>query len=311
MALEASTGKLLWYYQMIHHDIWDWDNVAAPQLATVNHNGKKVDIVAEAGKTGFLYVFDRVTGTPLWPIEEKPVPQTDFPGEHTSPTQPIPTVVLPFSEQTFTADDVNPYILSDEERAKLKARIAAAKNGPIFTPPGWGDTIQMPATAAEPTGAPPAPIRLREVYVAAYNAPAILHMTDEAPGAPKVLATTSGAGTSGLELYSANCAVCHGASRAGDVGPSLIDINNRRTVESIKAVIQGGQGRCHPSLISATTKSTPSRSTFTARISIPCRWASISRGKRAGTPILLPRLLLLSDRGRPRGASCSWRQAWI
>ena len=247
VALEASTGKLLWYYQMIHHDIWDWDNVAAPQLATVNHNGKKVDIVAQAGKTGFLYVFDRVTGTPLWPIEEKPVPQTDFPGEHTSPTQPIPTVVPPFSEQTFTADDVNPYILSDEERAKLKARIAAAKNGPIFTPPGWGDTIQMPGNRGGANWGTTSSNPVKGyVYVAAYNAPAILHMTDEAPGAPKVLATTSGAGTSGLELYSANCAVCHGASRAGDVGPSLIDINNRRTVESIKAVIQGGQGQMPP-----------------------------------------------------------------
>jgi quinoprotein glucose dehydrogenase len=244
VALNASTGKLLWYYQTIHHDIWDWDNVAAPQLATVKHNGKMVDIVAQAGKTGFLYVFDRITGKPLWPIEEKPVPQTDFPGEYTSPTQPIPTVVPPFARQTFTADDVNPYILTDEERAQLKAKVAAAKNGPIFTPPGFGDTVQMPgnrgganwgSTSANPTKG--------YIYVAAYDAPALLHMTDEAPGAPKVLATTSGAGNSGLELYSQNCALCHGATRAGEVGPSLINISNRRTVESIKSLIENGQGQ--------------------------------------------------------------------
>lgn len=244
VALDANSGKLLWYYQMIHHDIWDWDNVAAPQLASVKHDGKMVDIVAQAGKTGYLYVFDRVTGKPLWPIEERVVPQTDFPGETTSPTQPFPTVVPPFARQTFTADDVDPYILTDEERAALKAKIAKAKNGSIFTPPGFGDTVQMPgnrgganwgSTSANPTKG--------YVYVSAYDAPALLHMTDEAPGAPKVLATTSGAGTTGLELYSQNCAMCHGATRAGELGPSLIDIAGKRTVESIKAIIQNGQGQ--------------------------------------------------------------------
>lgn len=248
VALDANSGKLLWYFQMIHHDIWDWDNVAAPQLATVKHDGKMVDIVAQAGKTGFLYVFDRVTGKPLWPIEERPVPQTDFPGETTSPTQPIPTVVPPFARQTFTADDVNPYILTDKERADLKAKVAGAKNGPIFTPPGFGDTVQMPGNRGGAnwgtTSANPAK---GYVYVSAYDAPALLHMTDEAPGAPKVLATTSGAGTTGLELYSQNCSSCHGPTRAGELGPSLIDIASKRTIESIKSLILNGQGQM-PSL---------------------------------------------------------------
>ncbi len=244
VALDAKTGKLLWYYQMIHHDIWDWDNVAAPQLATVKHNGKLVDIVAQAGKTGFLYVFDRVTGKPLWPIEERPVPQSDFPEEVTSPTQPFPTVVPPFARQTFTADDVNPYILTDSERADLKAKINAAKNGPVFTPPGMGDTVQMPGNRGGANWASTSANPVKGyVYVAAYDAPALLHMTDEAPGAPKVLATSSGAGTTGLELYSQNCAMCHGATRAGELGPSLLDIAGRRTVESIKALIQSGQGQ--------------------------------------------------------------------
>jgi quinoprotein glucose dehydrogenase len=153
-------------------------------------------------------------------------------------------VVPPFSRQTFTADDVNPYILTDEERADLKKEVAAAKNGPLFTPPGWGDTIQMPGnrgganwgtTSADPTRG--------YVYVSSYDSPAILHMTEEAPGAPKVIATTSGAGTSGLELYSQNCAACHGAARTGEIGPSLIDISNRRTLDSIKSIIQNGQGQ--------------------------------------------------------------------
>ncbi|MEO6802778.1 MAG: PQQ-binding-like beta-propeller repeat protein [Granulicella sp.] len=244
IALDAKTGKLLWYYQMIHHDIWDWDNVAAPQLATVKHNGKSLEIVAQAGKTGFLYVFDRITGKPLWPIEERPVPQTDFPGEWTAATQPFPTVVPPFARQTFTADDVDPYILSPDERDALKKQVAAAKNGPLFTPPGWGDTIQMPGNRGGANwGSTSANPSKGYVYVAAYNSPAILHMTDEAPGAPKVVASTSGSGTSGLELYSQNCAVCHGASRTGELGPSLIDISDRRTLDSIKSLIQNGQGQ--------------------------------------------------------------------
>ena len=244
VALDARTGKLLWYYQMIHHDIWDWDNVAAPQLATVKHDGKAVDVVAQAGKTGFLYVFDRVTGKPLWPIEEHPVPQTDLPGERTSPTQPIPTVIPPFARQKFTAEDVDPYILTTQERAELKQQVADAKNGPIFTPPGLGDTIQMPGNRGGANwGSTSANPSKGYVYVSAYDAPAILHMTLEAPGAPTIIATTSGAGTSGLELYSANCAACHGATRAGDVGPSLVGVSDRRSLDSIRGIITNGQGQ--------------------------------------------------------------------
>ena len=96
LALDARTGKRLWHFQTVHHDLWDTDPAAAPQLATVRHEGKTVDAVALASKNGFLYVFDRVSGKPLWPIEERPVPKSDVPGEFTSPTQPFPTVVPPF-----------------------------------------------------------------------------------------------------------------------------------------------------------------------------------------------------------------------
>jgi quinoprotein glucose dehydrogenase len=88
LALNARTGKRLWHYQVIHHDLWDYDLTAAPQLVTVKHNGKLVDAVSQSSKQGFLYVFDRVTGEPLWPIEEREVPASDMPGENISPTQP-------------------------------------------------------------------------------------------------------------------------------------------------------------------------------------------------------------------------------
>ena len=91
LALDVRTGKRLWHFQTVHHDLWDLDNVSAPQLVTVTHNGRKVDVVAHAGKTGFLYVFERVTGRPLWPIEERPVDKSEVPFEQSWPTQPFPT----------------------------------------------------------------------------------------------------------------------------------------------------------------------------------------------------------------------------
>ena len=112
LALDARTGKRLWHFQTVHHDLWDYDLVAAPQLITVRQGGKKIDAVAQSSKHGFLFVFDRVTGKPLWPIEERPVPKSDVPGEQTSPTQPFPTAPPPFSRQSVTPDDVNPYLLS-------------------------------------------------------------------------------------------------------------------------------------------------------------------------------------------------------
>jgi quinoprotein glucose dehydrogenase len=102
LALDARTGKRLWHFQIVHHDLWDYDLTGAPKLLTVKHDGKNVDIVAQPTKFGFLYVFDRVTGQPLWPIEERRVPQSDVPGEWSSPTQPFPTKPPPFARQSFT-----------------------------------------------------------------------------------------------------------------------------------------------------------------------------------------------------------------
>jgi quinoprotein glucose dehydrogenase len=144
LALDARTGKRLWHFQMVHHDIWDYDNATAPKLLTVRHDGKLVDAVAQAGKTGFLYVFDRVTGKPLWPIEERKVPATDMPGEKTWPTQPFPTAPPPFARQSFTEKDLSPYIDDPAERARLLDDIRNARNEGLFTPPGLRQTIEMP-----------------------------------------------------------------------------------------------------------------------------------------------------------------------
>src|SRR5206468_2362217 len=111
----------------VHHDLWDYDLTTAPKLLTVKHNGQMVDVVAQASKSGFLYVFNRATGEPLWPIEERPVPQTDVPGEESWPTQPFPTKPPPFARQRFTVDDVNPYV-DPAEKERLRQVVLNARS---------------------------------------------------------------------------------------------------------------------------------------------------------------------------------------
>jgi quinoprotein glucose dehydrogenase len=143
LALDARTGKRLWHFQMVHHDIWDYDDATAPKLLTVRHDGKLVDVVAEVSKQGFVWVFNRVTGEPLWPIEERPVPRSDMPGEQTWPTQPFPVKPPPFARQKFTEADLSPF-LSPEERARFRDEILSARNEGLFTPPGQRNTVEMP-----------------------------------------------------------------------------------------------------------------------------------------------------------------------
>ena len=178
IALDARTGKRLWHFQMVHHDIWDLDNNSAPQLTTIRRDGRSIDVVAVASKTGYLYVFDRVTGKPIWPIEERPVPQgTTVPGEALSPTQPFPSAPPPFSRQKFTADDLNPYLLTPEEREQFRQRILKARNDGPFTPIGFEEVIHMPgnqggsnwgSTAGNPTDG--------SVYVIGFNVPTIIRL---------------------------------------------------------------------------------------------------------------------------------------
>ena len=161
LALDARTGKRLWHFQMVHHDIWDYDDNTAPKLLTVRHQGESVDVVAQVSKQGFVWVFNRVTGEPLWPIEERTVPRSDMPGEETWPTQPFPTWPPPFARQKFTVDDLSPY-LSATDRARFRDEILSARNEGMFTPPGGNAApLRCPVIMAEPTGAAPRWTRLK------------------------------------------------------------------------------------------------------------------------------------------------------
>jgi glucose dehydrogenase len=238
LALDARTGKRLWHFQMVHHDLWDYDGSAAPQLTTIKHNGKDVDIVAMAGKTGFLYVFDRVTGTPVWPIEERPVPKSEMPGEQSWPTQPYPTNPPPFSKQTFTADDVTPHaIVTPEAREQFKQKLAKTRNQGLFTPIDFVDTLHIPGsnggalfgyTAAEPTTG--------MVYVIGQDNPGLLRLlkANETPSF----------GPPGFGVYQRECSVCHGPDRSGTQnGPTLLTIPGRLDAEAIRSTLANGKGR--------------------------------------------------------------------
>jgi glucose dehydrogenase len=143
LALDVRTGKRIWHYQLIHHDLWDYDLPVAPKLLTVKHNGKNIDIVAQATKFGFLFVFNRVTGEPLWPIEERPVPQSDVPGEWSSPTQPFPTKPPAYARQSFTEKDINPFA-TEAEQATIREMLANSRNEGLFTPPSLKGSISSP-----------------------------------------------------------------------------------------------------------------------------------------------------------------------
>ena len=137
VCVDARTGKRVWHFQIIHHGIWDWDNPAAPVLLDITVDGKKIKAVAQVTKQAFVYVFDRETGKPVWPIEERPVGQSDVPGEKTAPTQPFPTKPAPFDRQGVSASDLIDF--TPELKAEALRIASQYRMGPIFTPPSVFD----------------------------------------------------------------------------------------------------------------------------------------------------------------------------
>ncbi|HTR37611.1 MAG TPA: PQQ-binding-like beta-propeller repeat protein [Bryobacteraceae bacterium] len=148
VVLNVKTGKLVWYFQMVHHDLWDYDSASPPVLADITVDGKRIKAVIATNKTGFLYVFDRVTGKPVWPIVERPVPQSTTPGEETSPTQPFPTKPPAYDRQGFTEEDVIDF--TPELHKKALEIVSHYKLGPLFTPPSLM-TAEKKGTLAMPS----------------------------------------------------------------------------------------------------------------------------------------------------------------
>jgi quinoprotein glucose dehydrogenase len=248
LALDARTGKRLWHFQMVHHDLWDYDPTAAPQLITVKKDGKRIDAVAQATKQGFVFVFDRVTGKPVWPIEERKVPPSDVPGEAAWPTQPHSTLP-PSARQVVTSEDLTPFLISEAERAAWRERIGKARTG-LFNPPALTETAAVPgAVGGTNWGNTAANPKAGMLYLLNQDFPSFyklqLQMDRNVAGGrgrfapPDPAAIQRGAG-----VYKQACAVCHGDDRAGTpAAPSLLAAGSQISMSQLRRTILYGNGR--------------------------------------------------------------------
>jgi quinoprotein glucose dehydrogenase len=239
LALDAETGKRLWHFQDVHHDVWDRDLPTPPALVTVLHNGSQVDAVAQTTKTGFVFLFNRETGEPLFPIEEKPVPQeTEMAGEKIWPTQPIPVLPKPFVRQAFTKVDLN-NLLADSSVQDLQKRWVSYKSGIMFQPPSRQGTVIFPGfDGGGEWGGPAADPATGILYVNANEMPWVLTMVDVKNERPKDETNLQ----AGKRLYLQNCMSCHGPNRQGSGNyPSLLAINKKYDQAQISQLIVTGR----------------------------------------------------------------------
>ena len=238
LALDAATGKRKWHFQTVHHDIWDRDLPAAPNLLTVTHDGARVDAVAQITKSGFVYLFDRQSGAPLFPIEERKVPASDLSGEVSWPTQPFPTRPAPFARQAIGEADLS--TLSPASHKAALARFRTLRNDGLFTPPSKRGSLVIPGfDGGGEWGGAAVDRESGMLYVNASDVPWIAAMRDTAS-----LGSPTGAPRAGPLVYTAACAGCHKVDRKGDGDrvPSLIGIAKRRTSEEIRATLERGKG---------------------------------------------------------------------
>ncbi|HYU77895.1 MAG TPA: PQQ-binding-like beta-propeller repeat protein, partial [Vicinamibacterales bacterium] len=226
LALDARTGRRVWHFQAIHHDVWDWDFPAPPTLVTVRRDGQRVDAVAQITKTGFVYVFDRRNGKPLFPIEARKVPASSVDGEKLAETQPHPLKPPPFARQGLTENMLT--TRTPEAHAAVVERFRTMKAG-MFVPPSFEGTIVFPGFdgGAEWGGAAFDP-ETALLYVNSNEMPWIIKLIPNS--------TTS--------LYASKCATCHREDKKGTtVAPSLEGIGDRRPRDDIAAIIRQGTGR--------------------------------------------------------------------
>lgn len=234
LALDANTGKLLWYFQGVHHDVWDRDFPAAPALYTVQKNGQSVPALAQIAKQTYVYLFNRVTGAPLFPIHEHPFARSTVPGERTSPTQPVPDAPAPFGRQQLTAGmltnrtpEAHAWAVDEFSRLRSNGQfypLAVDQQTVVF--PGFDGGGEWSGPAIDPVS--------DTLFVG----------STEMAGLGGLDPVTSGANR-GEQIYRQQCAMCHGANRAGSppTFPSLVDVESILGGEKVTAVIHTGGGR--------------------------------------------------------------------
>ncbi len=238
VALDAQTGERRWHYQLVHHDLWDYDLPAPPTLVTVKSGQTKTDAVAQVTKMGMVFLFNRLTGEPLFPIEERAVPRSGLMGEAAWPTQPFPVKPAPFARQHFSESDITG--ISDSAYAFVKERIKNAKMGPIFTPPDTNGVVQFPGTrgGAEWGGASFDP-ETGVLYVNANEIPLLVKMKAIPAGDNDAVISR------GEKIYTLNnCTMCHGTNRAGTaVFPSLRQLSKKFSREQAAVLLKAGKGQ--------------------------------------------------------------------
>ena len=237
LALDAATGRRLWHFQTTHHDIWDRDLSSPPSLVTVQREGGRIDAIAQPTKQGFVYVFDRVTGAPLFPIEEARFPPSDVPGELAAPTQPHPLAPAPFARQLLTEDLLtnrtpSAHTWAVEQFRKMRSDgqfvpFTVGKQTIVF--PGFDGGAEWGGSAFD--------ARTGILYI----------NSNDVAWSGALKASTDKEGTVS-SFYQGQCSACHGADRAGSppAFPSLLNIENRLSAEAIAAVISDGRGRMPP-----------------------------------------------------------------
>jgi quinoprotein glucose dehydrogenase len=248
LALDAATGKYVWHYQTVHHDIWDRDLPAPPNLVTVKRDGKSIDAVAQITKWGVTFVVDRDSGKPLFPVNEVPVPvKSTLVGEKLWPTQPIPELPKPFTPQSFTADDLNT-IVPDSSQEVIRGRLAQMETGRQFLPltvEGTGTVIFFPGFdgGGEWGGASYDP-QTGLLYVNAGQVPWTASMAKVIPEEANQNETVA---ERGRKIYLNNCASCHGQDRKGSTNfPTLVNINKKYTESQALDIINNGRKMMPP-----------------------------------------------------------------
>ncbi|HZG26453.1 MAG TPA: PQQ-binding-like beta-propeller repeat protein, partial [Chitinophagaceae bacterium] len=262
LALNAETGKLIWHYQVVHHDVWDWDIPTHPILATITKDGKKIDVAVQVTKQGFIFMFDRETGKPIHPINEVPVPASDLKGEKTSPTQPVPTFFKPYVKQALTEADLFKDGIPDSSYQDILKKFRSYKTGNMWNPPSEQGTLQSPGwNGGEEWGGPSFDPTTQVLYVNANESPWVVRMTDiNKPDTATDIERRTNLQV-GKALYETQCSGCHGKDRRGGetnpafaANPSLVGIEKRSTIspgvkfdeQSFKSLITTGRNNMPP-----------------------------------------------------------------
>ena len=241
VALDAATGAYRWHYQTVHHDLWDYDLPAPPNLITIERDGRMIDAVAQTTKTGFLFVLNRETGAPIFPIEERPVPGSHVPGEQAWSTQPFPSQPLPYARQNMTEEDLTAYTPAAHD--SLVKRFRSLRYEGMFTPPDTSGTLMIPGTRGGSNwGGGAFDPETGILYVKSNDSPEI-DLLQRVEKVDSDKATTPY--FRGKAIFNTYCATCHGNDRRGDPPqyPSLADLADRMPIDVARTVINKGRSR--------------------------------------------------------------------